>query len=135
MTFQIKRIYDPIQPTDGTRVLVDRLWPRGVKKAEAHLDAWMKDVAPSTELRVWFGHIPARFDEFRRRYEAELADNSRVGELRKLGRAAPVTLLYAAQDPEVNHALVLRSVLQRGSAERTAPAKKPAKAAARRRGA
>jgi uncharacterized protein YeaO (DUF488 family) len=128
MTFQIKRIYDSIQPTDGTRVLVDRLWPRGVKKTDAHLDAWMKEVAPSAQLRVWFGHIPARFDEFRRRYEAELAGNPSVGELRKLGRGGPVTLLYAAHDPEVNHALVLRSVLQRGStAERMTPAKKPAK--------
>jgi uncharacterized protein YeaO (DUF488 family) len=113
MSFQIKRIYDSSQPSDGTRVLVDRLWPRGVKKTDAHLDAWMKDVAPSTELRLWFGHMPARFDEFRRRYEAELTDNPSVGELRKLGRGKPVTLLYAAHDPKINHALVLRSVLQR----------------------
>jgi uncharacterized protein YeaO (DUF488 family) len=114
MPFQIKRIYESSQPSDGTRVLVDRLWPRGVKKTDAHLDAWMKDVAPSTELRLWFGHIPARFDEFRRRYETELTDNPSVGELRKLGRGRQVTLLYAAHDPKVNHALVLRSVLQRG---------------------
>ena len=114
MPFQIKRIYDPSQPSDGTRVLVDRLWPRGVKKTDAHLDAWMKDVAPSTELRLWFSHVPARFDEFRRRYEAELTGNPRVGELRTLGRGKQVTLLYAAHDPKVNHALVLRAVLQRG---------------------
>jgi uncharacterized protein YeaO (DUF488 family) len=114
MPFQIKRIYDSSQPSDGTRVLVDRLWPRGVKKTDAHLDAWMKDVAPSAELRRWFGHVPARFEEFRRRYEAELTDNPSVGELRKLGRGKQVTLLYAAHDPKVNHALVLRSVLQRG---------------------
>jgi uncharacterized protein YeaO (DUF488 family) len=95
-------------------VLVDRLWPRGVKKTDAHLDAWMKDVAPSTELRLWFGHLPARFDEFRRRYEAELTDNPSVRELRKMGRGKQVTLLYAAHDPKVNHALVLRAVLQRG---------------------
>jgi uncharacterized protein YeaO (DUF488 family) len=114
MPFQIKRIYDSSQPSDGTRVLVDRLWPRGVKKTDAHLDAWMKDVAPSAELRRWFGHIPARFDEFRRRYEAELTHNPSVGELRKLGRGKQVTLLYAAHDPKINHALVLQSVLQRG---------------------
>jgi uncharacterized protein YeaO (DUF488 family) len=115
MTFQIKRIYESAQPSDGTRILVDRLWPRGVKKADAHLDYWMKDVAPSAELRLWFDHVPARFHEFRRRYEAELTGNQTVGELRKLGRDNQVTLLYAAHDPEVNHALVLRSVLQRGS--------------------
>jgi len=114
MTFQIKRIYESAQPSDGTRVLVDRLWPRGVKKTDAHLDAWMKDVAPSTPLRLWFGHIPTRFEEFRRRYETELRDNPTVGELRKLGRGKKVTLLYAAHDPEFNHALVLKSVLQRG---------------------
>jgi uncharacterized protein YeaO (DUF488 family) len=115
MTFQIKRIYESAQPSDGTRILVDRLWPRGVKKADAHLDYWMKDVAPSAELRLWFDHVPARFHEFRRRYEAELTGNQTVGELRKLGRDNQVTLLYATHDPEVNHALVLRSVLQRGS--------------------
>jgi uncharacterized protein YeaO (DUF488 family) len=125
MTFQIKRIYESAQPSDGTRVLVDRLWPRGVKKADAHLDCWMKDVAPSTELRLWFGHLPTRFHEFRRRYEAELRGNQRVSELRKLGRGNQVTLLYAAHDPKVNHALVLRSVLQRGSkGAGIAPAKK-----------
>jgi uncharacterized protein YeaO (DUF488 family) len=114
MPFEIKRIYDSPRPSDGTRVLVDRLWPRGVKKADAHLDAWMKDVAPSTELRRWFSHLPARFDEFRRRYEAELTDNPSVGELRKLGKGKQVTLLYAAHDPKINHAQVLRSILQRG---------------------
>jgi uncharacterized protein YeaO (DUF488 family) len=128
MSFQIKRIYESVQPSDGTRVLVDRLWPRGIKKADAHLDCWMKDVAPSTELRLWFGHLPARFPEFRRRYAAELTNNQSVGELRELGRDNQVTLLYAAHDPDVNHALVLRSVLQRGpKAERIIPAKKTAK--------
>jgi uncharacterized protein YeaO (DUF488 family) len=114
MTFQIKRVYDSALPSDGTRVLVDRLWPRGVKKTDAHLDHWLKDVAPSPELRVWFGHNPERFAEFRRRYEEELAGNPAVSELRKLGRGRRVTLLYAARHPEVNHALVLQSVLRRG---------------------
>ena len=125
MTFQIKRIYELPQPSDGTRVLVDRLWPRGIKKTDAHLDCWMKEVAPSTELRRWFGHLPARFDEFRRRYEEELRGNPKIGELRKLGGRKRVTLLYAAHDPEVNHALVLRSVLERGSKRgRATPVKK-----------
>ena len=96
MTFQIKRIYESPQPSDGTRILVDRLWPRGVKKSDAHLDQWMKDVAPTTALRLWFGHEPERFKEFRSRYEAELNDNPGIGELRKLGKGKPVTLLYAA---------------------------------------
>ena len=127
MTFRIKRIYESAQPSDGTRVLVDRLWPRGIKKADAHLDYWMKDVAPSVELRLWFDHIPARFHEFRRRYEAELSGNQSLGELRKLGRDNHVTLLYAAHDPEVNHALVLRSVLERGSKRKgIIPAKRAA---------
>ena len=125
MSFQIKRIYELPQPSDGTRVLVDRLWPRGIKKTDAHLDCWMKEVAPSTELRRWFGHLPARFDEFRRRYEEELRGNPKIGELRKLGGRRRVTLLYAAHDPEVNHALVLRSVLERGSKRsRATPVKK-----------
>jgi uncharacterized protein YeaO (DUF488 family) len=127
MSFQIKRIYELPQPSDGTRVLVDRLWPRGIKKTDAHLDCWMKEVAPSTELRRWFGHLPARFDEFRRRYEEELRGNPKIGELRKLGGRKRVTLLYAAHDPEVNHALVLRSVLERGfKGIRATPAKRTA---------
>jgi|ERR1700722_16033731 uncharacterized protein YeaO (DUF488 family) len=126
MTFQIKRIYETAQPSDGTRILVDRLWPRGVKKTDAHLDAWMKGVAPSTPLRTWFGHIPERFHEFRRRYVAELKGNLGVAELRQLGRGKKVTLLYAAHDPKINHALVLKSVLERRSiAGRTKSANKP----------
>jgi uncharacterized protein YeaO (DUF488 family) len=120
MTFQIKRVYESAKPSDGTRVLVDRLWPRGIKKADSQLDYWMKDVAPSTELRLWFDHDPARFDEFRRRYAAELTRNQSVAELRKLGKGSQVTLLYAARDPEVNHALVLQSLLKRGSKKRRA---------------
>jgi uncharacterized protein YeaO (DUF488 family) len=113
VTFQIKRIYESAVPSDGTRVLVDRLWPRGVKKTAARLDYWMKDIAPSTELRLWFGHEPEKFGDFRHRYEAELADNAGIGELRKLGRGHTVTLLYAAHDPEINHAQVLWAVLRR----------------------
>ena len=115
MPFQIKRIYEPSRPADGTRVLVDRLWPRGVSKTAARLDLWMKNVAPSVPLRIWFGHIPAKFPEFRRKYMSELTGNPDVRELRKLGRGKRVTLLYAARDPEINHALVLRAVLERGA--------------------
>jgi uncharacterized protein YeaO (DUF488 family) len=113
MAFQIKRIYEPAQPSDGIRVLVDRLWPRGVKKATAHIDHWMKDVAPSPRLRLWFGHRPERFAEFGKRYKKELNGNPELAELRKLGRGALVTLLYGARDPQVNHALVLQSVLRK----------------------
>ena len=113
MAFQIKRIYEPAKPSDGTRVLVDRLWPRGVKKATARLDYWMKDVAPSPRLRLWFGHRPERFAEFGKRYKKELNGNPKLAELRKLGRGALVTLLYGARDPHVNHALVLQSVLRK----------------------
>jgi uncharacterized protein YeaO (DUF488 family) len=112
MTFRIKRVYEAPAPADGTRVLVDRLWPRGLKKADAALDDWMKDVAPSVPLRLWFGHEPARFAEFKRRYEAELAKNPALVKLRSLGKGKLVTLLYGARDPEINHAVVLKSVLQ-----------------------
>jgi uncharacterized protein YeaO (DUF488 family) len=120
MTFQIKRVYEPAEPSDGIRVLVDRLWPRGVKKSSAHLDRWMKDVAPSPKLRLWFGHKPDRFAEFSKRYEKELAGNSAVADLRKLGKGALVTLLYGARDPKVNQAVVLQSVLRnRGTVKRS----------------
>jgi uncharacterized protein YeaO (DUF488 family) len=127
MPFQIKRVYDSSRPSDGIRILVDRLWPRGVKKSDAHLAAWVKDVAPSAKLRQWFDHDPVKFAEFDRRYRAELADNAAIGELRKAGRGRTVTLLYAARDPAVNHALVLRSVLERGlTVRRRAAVRKPA---------
>lgn len=113
MTFQIKRAYEPAERSDGMRILVDRLWPRGVKKTTLKLDRWIKDVAPTPQLRQWFGHKPTRFAEFSRRYRAELAGNTAVAELRKLGERKPVTLIYAARDPAVNHALVLESVLQK----------------------
>ncbi len=119
MTFQIKRVYEPAKASDGIRVLVDRLWPRGVKKTTARLDYWMKDVAPSPRLRLWFGHRPERFAEFGKRYKKELNGNPELAELRKLGRSAFVTLLYGARNPQVNHALVLQSVLRKpGTAKR-----------------
>jgi uncharacterized protein YeaO (DUF488 family) len=127
MAFQIKRIYEPAKPSDGIRVLIDRLWPRGVKKSSAHLDYWMKDVAPSPRLRLWFGHRPERFAEFGKRYKKELDGNPELAELRKLGRSALITLLYGARDPQVNHALVLQSVLRKAGTtkrkRRAAPAR------------
>ncbi len=113
MSFLIKRAYEPAARSDGVRVLVDRLWPRGVKKTTLELDRWIKEVAPTPRLRQWFGHKPARFAEFRRRYKKELAANPAVAELRKLGRDRTVTWVYAAHDPAVNHAVVLESVLQK----------------------
>ena len=112
MTFRIKRVYESATPSDGKRILVDRLWPRGLKKTDAALDDWMKDVAPSVPLRLWFDHDPDRFAEFGRKYKAELAKNPALAKLRELGKGKLVTLLYAAHDPEVNHAVVLQSVLQ-----------------------
>jgi uncharacterized protein YeaO (DUF488 family) len=109
---KIKRIYEPAETADGYRILVDRLWPRGVSRDQAALDLWLKDVAPSPELRTWWDHDPARLDEFSERYQAELSDNPAVAELEDArGRHDPVTLLYAAHDPEVNHARVLKSYL------------------------
>ncbi len=94
---------------DGTRILIDRLWPRGVSKADAALDQWMKDIAPSTELRKWFGHDPSRWDEFRRRYATELHRNGDLlNQLRTLARQGSVTLVYSAHDEVHNDAVVLR---------------------------
>jgi uncharacterized protein YeaO (DUF488 family) len=124
MTFQIKRVYEPAKSSDGIRVLVDRLWPRGIKKSDARLDHWMKDVAPSPRLRLWFDHKPERFTEFSKRYKKELVGNPAVPELRKLGKGALVTLLYGARDPQVNHAVVLHAVLRKGTSAKRA--KKPA---------
>jgi uncharacterized protein YeaO (DUF488 family) len=118
MTFLIKRVYEAPSPSDGKRILVDRLWPRGLKKTDAALDDWMKEVAPSVPLRVWFGHDPQRLAQFTRKYKAELARNPALPKLRELGQAKRVTLLYAAHDPKVNHAVVLQSVLQAKSLPR-----------------
>jgi uncharacterized protein YeaO (DUF488 family) len=107
---QARRVYEPPQDSDGRRVLVDRLWPRGVAKAAAHLDEWLKAIAPSDELRRWYGHDPAKFSEFRRRYTAELDDPDRARaflHLREMATARTVTLLTATKDLEHSHALDL----------------------------
>lgn len=112
----IKRVYDEPAAGDGLRVLVDRLWPRGVSRERAAVDVWPKDVAPSPALRTWWGHDPARLDEFAARYRAELDANPAVDELRALVREHPtITLLYAARDPAVNHAAVLADYLTSGA--------------------
>jgi uncharacterized protein YeaO (DUF488 family) len=110
---EIKRVYDPPSPEDGARILVDRLWPRGVKKDVAALDHWAKDVAPSPDLRKWFGHQPERFKEFERRYRAELAHNSNIDALRAYAKNGRITLLYAAHDPRLNNAHVLAAFLRK----------------------
>ena len=113
-TFTIKRVYEPADTDDGYRVLVDRLWPRGVSKDKAKLDDWRKDIAPTDELRKWFGHDPAKFDEFAKRYSSELAKNPAFDEAVKAWHThAKVTLLYGAHDPEHNQAVVIRDHLGR----------------------
>ena len=108
----LKRAYEPPSEADGMRILVDRLWPRGVTKKAAAIDRWDKEVAPSTELRKWFGHEPARWTEFQRRYRAELKSNKdQLEAIRTLAQAGPVTLIYAAHDTAHSHAIVLRDVL------------------------
>ncbi|WP_327071033.1 DUF488 domain-containing protein [Kitasatospora sp. NBC_01302] len=110
------RVYEEPSPEDGTRVLVDRLWPRGLRKDDAHLDAWLRDVAPSTELRQWYGHDPERFQEFRRRYLAELRDcdhREALHELGELARHGRVTLLTATRDVDRSQAAVLADRLSR----------------------
>lgn len=113
MKIQIKRVYDEPSKDDGTRVLVDRLWPRGLAKTDAALDLWAKDITPSTELRKWFGHDPDKFKRFAERYRRELTENrAAVDEcLDQIDRRKRLTLLYAAKDPEVNHAIVLKDFL------------------------
>lgn len=106
-----KRVYDPPSANDGLRILVDRIWPRGLSKKAAALDHWLKDVAPSTELRKWFGHDPERWAEFRKRYKKELAANDAVGELRTLVKGRRTTLVFAASDTAHNNAVVLADYL------------------------
>jgi uncharacterized protein YeaO (DUF488 family) len=115
VTVRIKRIYDEAGPDDGFRILVDRIWPRGVSKERAVLGLWLRDVAPSTELRAWFGHREERFAEFAERYRAELKQNPALDELRSLVDEHPtVTLLFGAKDARLNQAAVLADVLTQG---------------------
>ena len=116
MELKMKRIYEPPTEKDGFRILVDRLWPRGVKKEVAQLDAWLKDSAPSPDLRKWFDHDPEKFNAFKERYEEELLSNpptaAAVAEILKQLEETDVTLVYAARDPEINHVVVLRDFVE-----------------------
>jgi uncharacterized protein YeaO (DUF488 family)/ferredoxin len=110
---RIKRVYDPHEPDDGHRFLVDRLWPRGIKKESLSLDGWLKEMAPSTVLRNWFGHDPAKWEEFCRRYTVELEANSKAWRpLLETARTQTITLLFGAHDMECNNAVALRSFLE-----------------------
>lgn len=109
---KIKRAYAPAEESDGYRILVDRLWPRGISKEKAQIDLWLKSVAPSNELRKWFGHDPGKFPEFEQRYRAELAGSGALDELRAVLKEHPdATLLFAAHDEEHNNAVVLKELL------------------------
>jgi uncharacterized protein YeaO (DUF488 family) len=112
---RVRRVYDAPSPADGARVLVDRIWPRGLRKDAAHLTEWAKDAAPSTELRQWYGHDPEKFSEFRRRYLDELSgrvQRAELGKLRTLAATGPVTLLTATRDVDISQATVLAQVLR-----------------------
>jgi uncharacterized protein YeaO (DUF488 family) len=113
-TIHLKRVYEEPSRSDGLRILVERLWPRGLSKQRAAVDVWLKQIAPSAELRRWFGHDPAKWAEFQKRYWAELEANPEaVNELRRKLRAGPVTFVYAARDERHNGALALKEYLQR----------------------
>lgn len=113
MKVPIKRVYEAPSKDDGARILVDRLWPRGLSKAKASVDLWLKEIAPSTELRQWFDHDPAKWAEFQKRYRAELKNNQEPLKLLKDEmNKGPVTLVYGAKDEEYNHAIVLQELLK-----------------------
>ena len=118
LSVALKRAYDEPAASDGTRVLVERLWPRGISKEHAHIDLWLKDVAPSTELRQWFQHDPQKFPEFRRRYTAELkaeAAQEALTKLREIAKQGQLTLVFAAHDAEYSNAVVLHDLLLQSS--------------------
>lgn len=120
MEIRIKRIYEPPEPADGYRILVDRIWPRGVSKERASLDRWMKEIGPSDELRRWFDHEVSRWGEFKQRYTIELiARGDPVDEILSIARKHPVTLLYSARDPDHNQAVALAEYLIALNSKRT----------------
>lgn len=114
MTIKLKRVYEDSAKEDGRRILVDRIWPRGLTKAQANADVWLKEVGPSSDLRKWFNHEPDKWPEFKRRYAVELKANPAFTELRQLvDDSAAVTLVYGAKDTERNQAVVLKELLQK----------------------
>jgi uncharacterized protein YeaO (DUF488 family) len=113
MLMGVKRIYDKRDLTDGKRVFVERLWPRGVKKSTQGIDVWFKDVAPSTELRKWFSHDPAKWASFKKRYDEELAANGKVAELIAMVKSQDITLVYSTKDTEHNGAIVLADFIKK----------------------
>jgi len=111
---KIRRIYDPASPDDGKRIYIDRLWPRGMKKEEVKIDEWLKEISPSDSLRKWFGHDPAKYAEFKRRYTKELEKHSETLErIRKEGKKETVTLLFSAKDVKHNNATVMKEILSK----------------------
>jgi len=115
MDVRVKRVYEPALRSDGYRILIDRLWPRGISRERAKLDAWERDLAPSAALRTWFGHEPDRFNEFRDRYIEELrGQRTLISEIRRRARGGTLTLVYAARDTQHNDAVVLAEVVRRG---------------------
>ena len=122
MKILVKRIYEPATKTDGCRVLVDRLWPRRISKANAHIDLWLRDIAPSTALRKWFNHDPDRWEEFCRRYHAELSEKQALlAPLTVKAKRGPVTLLYSARDEQHNQAVALRGFFKSCHAQQNRP--------------
>jgi len=111
---KVKRIYDPPSPGDGKRILVDRLWPRGMKKEEVHIDEWLKEISPSNELRKWYSHDPAKWPEFKRRYRAEIAkETDLLKKIRDEGERRTVTLLFSSKELERNNAVALKEIIER----------------------
>jgi uncharacterized protein YeaO (DUF488 family) len=125
---KLKRVYEPASRTDGARILVDRLWPRGLRKEDATIDHWCKELAPSTALRQWFGHEPERWEEFRKRYKAELAQQPEtLADLRAFARKGPITLLFAAHDELRNNAIVVYELLRAKPRAASVPVKTTSK--------
>ncbi|HEV51669.1 MAG TPA: DUF488 family protein [Thermoprotei archaeon] len=114
MDIRVKRVYEPASPSDGKRVLVERLWPRGMKREDLKIDSWEKEVAPSSELRMWFAHDPTKWEEFKLKYWEELKGNPKIEELREWARRGTLTLLFSAKDRERNSAQALKEYLETG---------------------
>ena len=113
LSVRIKRVYEPADPGDGKRILIDRLWPRGLTKDKARIDLWEKEIAPSSKLRKWFNHDPVKWSEFQKRYQHELDNNNEaIGRVRKVLEQGSATLVYSAKDQDHNDAVVLKSYLE-----------------------